>query len=130
MSATIPGSARIAAPGLVEVTPGNGLIKMWPFSVCHHVSTIGQLLPSMCSRYHIHASGLMGSPTLPNRRSDDKSCWAGMSRPHRMNVRILVGAQYRTVTPYFSTISHQRPRWGVSGVPSYKTDVVAFASGP
>src|SRR5699024_12451015 len=84
----------------------------------------------MCAIYIYHAAGMMCTPTLPNRRSYDKSCLAVMSRPHRMNVRILVGAQYRIVTPYFSTISHQRPRWGVSGVPSYKTDVVAFASGP
>ena len=47
-----------------------------------------------------------------------------------MNVRITVGAVYRIVTRYFSTISHQRPRCGVSGVPSYMTDVARLASGP
>src|SRR5699024_7818778 len=108
----------MAAPGLVAVTPGNGLIKMWPFSVCHQVSTMGQLLLPMISRYHIQASGLIGSPTLPRRRRDDRSKSAGISRPHFIKVRILLGAQYNTVTPYFLTISHQRSRCGVSGVNS------------
>ena len=45
-----------------------------------------------CSRrYHIQASGLIGSPTLPSTRSDDRSNSAGMSSPHFMNVRIAVG---------------------------------------
>src|SRR5690349_7484924 len=91
-SAPMPGSGRVAEPGLVEVTPGSGLIMIAPVSVCHQVSTIGQLLRPMCSRYHIHASGLIGSPTDPSSRSDDRSCAAGMDSPHFMNVRIVVGA--------------------------------------
>ena len=63
-----------------------------PVSVCHHVSTIGQRSPPMCSWYHIHASGLIGSPTEPSSRSDDRSCFAGHSVPHVMNARIAVGA--------------------------------------
>ena len=46
----------------------------------------------MCSRYQIHASGLIGSPTLPSSRSVDRSCFAGISVPHFMKVRIVVGA--------------------------------------
>ena len=46
----------------------------------------------MCSWYHIHASGLIGSPTEPSSRSDDRSCFAGSSVPHFMNVRMAVGA--------------------------------------
>lgn len=46
----------------------------------------------MTSRYHIHASGLMGSPTLPNRRSEDKSCLRTGSSPSRMKARMAVGA--------------------------------------
>ena len=65
---------------------------MPPVSVCHQVSTIGQRLPPMCSWYHIHASGLIGSPTEPSSRSDDRSCFAGSSAPHFMNVRMAVGA--------------------------------------
>src|SRR5438132_4452433 len=119
----MPGNAVIAAPGFVEVIPGSGVIRIEPVSVCHHVSTIGQLSRPMFLRYHIQASGLIGSPTLPSSRSEERSCAAGNSSPHFMNVRIVVGAVYRIVTLYFSTIDHQRSRAGVSGVPSYMTDV-------
>src|SRR5690606_20304659 len=102
-------------PGLVAVTPGRGEIRMEPVSVCHHVSTTGQRLPPMTRRYHIHASGLMGSPTLPRSRSELRSNCAGMASPHFMNVRIAVGAVYRMLTLYFSMISHQRPSCGVLG---------------
>jgi hypothetical protein len=47
-----------------------------------------------------------------------------------MNVRMVVGAVYSSVTRYRSTMSHQRSRAGVSGVPSYMSDVAPFASGP
>src|SRR5436305_5847736 len=99
----MPGSAVIAEPGLVDVTPGSGLIMMAPVSVCHQVSTIGQASRPMFARYHIHASGLIGSPTVPMRRSDDRSNFAGISSPHFIMVRISVGAVYRIVTPYFCT---------------------------
>src|ERR1700692_2791140 len=108
MSAAMPGNAVIAAPGLVDVMPASGVMRMEPVSVCHHVSTIGQLSLPMFLRYHIHASGLIGSPTLPSSRSDEMSCICGNSSPHFMNVRMVVGAVYRIVTLYFSTIDHQR----------------------
>ena len=73
---------------------------------------------------------MIGSPTEPSSRRLDRSYLAGMSSPHFMNVRIAVGAQYRIETLYFLTISHQRPRSGVSGVPSYMTEVAPLASGP
>ena len=82
----------MAAPGLVEVMPGRGEMRIAPVSVCHQVSTIGQRLRPTCSRYHIHASGLMGSPTDPRRRRLDRSCDAGRSSPHFMSVRMVVGA--------------------------------------
>ena len=88
----MPGTGVIADPGLVVVTPGSGEIMMPPVSVCHQVSTIGQLLCPMVSRYHIQASGLMGSPTLPSTRSEPRLYLAGMSAPHFMKVRINVGA--------------------------------------
>ena len=88
----MPGSGRIAEPGLAAVTPGSGLIMIAPVSVCHQVSTIGVRSPPMTRRYQIHASGLIGSPTEPSSRSDDRSCSAGISSPHFMKVRIAVGA--------------------------------------
>ena len=88
----MPGSGSVALPGFSVVTPGSGLIMIAPVSVCHHVSTIGQRSPPMCCQYQIHASGLMGSPTLPSSRSDERSRLSGNSGPHFMNVRIAVGA--------------------------------------
>src|SRR4029079_556479 len=126
----MPGSGKVAEPGFVVVTPGSGEIMIWPVSVCHHVSTTGARSPPMTSRYQRHASGLIGSPTEPSTRSDDRSCRFGCSSPCFMNARIAVGAQYRIDTLYCSMISHQRSHAGVSGVPSYMTPVVPFASGP
>src|ERR1700755_2980987 len=129
-SAPPPGSARMAAPGLPAVTPGSGLIMIDPVSVCHQVSTTGQRPPPMNSRYRTWPSGLIGSPAEPSSRRLDRSYLAGMSSPHFMNIRITVGAQYKMVTLYLLTISHHRPRSGVSGVPSYMTEVAPLASGP
>src|ERR1035438_430224 len=67
-STMIPGKGRVAEPGLVAMAPGSGVIKMAPVSVCHQVSTMGQRPRPITSRYHIHASGLMGSPTLARTR--------------------------------------------------------------
>src|ERR1035438_7447983 len=91
-STMIPGKGRVAEPGLVAMAPGSGVIRMAPVSVCHQVSTIGQRLRPITSRYHIHASGLMGSPTVPNKRNELRSCFFGHSSPHLMKVRIAVGA--------------------------------------
>jgi hypothetical protein len=65
---------------------------MPPVSVCHHVSTMGQRSPPMTRWYHIHASGLIGSPTLPRSRSDERSCFRGHASPHLMKARMAVGA--------------------------------------
>ena len=70
----------MAEPGLVVVTPGSGVIMWPPVSVCHHVSTIGQRSPPMCVWYHIHASGLMGSPTVPSTRSERQVVAGGLAR--------------------------------------------------
>src|ERR1041385_9209202 len=76
-SGKTPKKGKVALPGLVGVAPGSGVIMIPPVSVCHHVSTIGQRFPPITSRYHIQASGLIGSPTDPSSRSDDRSCLAG-----------------------------------------------------
>ena len=39
--ASTPGNGLVAEPGFVVVTPGSGVIRIIPVSVCHHVSTIG-----------------------------------------------------------------------------------------
>src|SRR3954452_3778737 len=103
----MPGRVPIADPGLVAVTPGSGETMIAPVSVCHQVSTIGQRSPPMWCRYQIHASGLIGSPTDPSSRRLERSNLAGMSAPHFMKVRIVVGAVYRMVTLYFWMISQK-----------------------
>src|SRR5215469_6935100 len=104
-SALTPGNGRMAEPGLLAVTPGSGEIMIAPVSVCHQVSTTGQRSRPMFLRYQIQASGLIGSPTEPSTRSEDRSNLAGMSSPHLANVRIVVGAVYRIVILYFCTSS-------------------------
>ena len=74
------------------MTPGSGVIRIIPVSVCHQVSTIGQRPPPTCSWYQIHASGLIGSPTEPSSRSVERSWRCAYSGPHFMCVRIAVGA--------------------------------------
>src|ERR1700677_1330170 len=91
-SAITPGSGSVAEPGLVSIAPGSGEIIVAPVLVCHQVSTIGQRPPPITSRYHIQASGLIGSPTLPSSRSALRSCLRGDCSPRRMNARIDVGA--------------------------------------
>ena len=92
MSAPIAGSGSVALPGFRVVTPGSGLIMMAPVSVCHQVSTTGQRSPPMWCQYQIHASGLIGSPTLPSRRRLERSRPSGYCGPHFMKVRMAVGA--------------------------------------
>src|SRR5215471_14387232 len=87
-----PKNGSVALPGLVGTAPARGVIRIEPVSVCHHVSTMGQRPPPIFLWYHIQASGLIGSPTVPNKRSDDRSCFATHLSPQRMNARIAVGA--------------------------------------
>ncbi len=91
-SAAMPGSGRVQEPGLVGVTPGSGVIMCAPVSVCHQVSTIGQRSSPTTWWYHIQASGLIGSPTVPRIRSDDRSYFCGNSSPSFISARIAVGA--------------------------------------
>jgi hypothetical protein len=97
-AASMPGNGFVAEPGLSVVTPGSGVIRIIPVSVCHHVSTTGVRSPPTCSRYQTHASGLIGSPTLPSSRSDERSEFSAYSGPHFMCARIAVGAVYRMST--------------------------------
>src|SRR5262245_64447184 len=92
MSGTTPGKGSVADPGLVEIAPGMGVSIIAPVSVCHHVSTTGQRSLPMTLWYHIQASGLIGSPTVPNSRRLDRSYFSGHCSPHLTNVRIAVGA--------------------------------------
>src|SRR6266568_500710 len=85
---SIPKKGKVALPGLVGIAPGRGVIRIDPVSVCHQVSTIGQRPPPIFLWYHIHASGLIGSPTVPSRRREERSWLAGHCAPHLMHARI------------------------------------------
>src|SRR6185369_16397373 len=91
-SASMPGNGLVPEPGLVGVAPGMGEIIMAPVSVCHHVSTIGQDSLPMVLLYQIHASGFMGSPTVPSKRRLERSCLSAHCSPHLINARMAVGA--------------------------------------
>jgi hypothetical protein len=67
-------------------------MRICPVSVCHQVSTTGQRPWPMTFQYQTHASGLIGSPTVPSRRRLDRSQRLGYWSPQRMKVRIAVGA--------------------------------------
>src|SRR3569623_836802 len=88
-SASTPRNGRVADPGFNE-TVGRGAIKIIPVSVCHHVSMMGLLLP--VTRWnHSHASGLIGSPTLPSIRKAERSYFLGHSSPYFMRSLTAVG---------------------------------------
>src|SRR5262245_56305428 len=65
-SATMPCGGLVAFPCLVGIARGSGGIATAPVSVCPPVSTVGQRPAPMTLWYHIHASGLIGSPRLPS----------------------------------------------------------------
>jgi hypothetical protein len=91
-AASTPKNGSVHEPGTVGVAPGSGVIMWPPVSVCHQVSTTGQRPPPTTSRYHIQASGLIGSPTVPSSASRDRSCFFTCASPALRNERIAVGA--------------------------------------
>src|ERR1700674_3948001 len=91
-AASMVGKGLVAEPGFRAVMPGRGVIRIMAVSVCHQVSTTGVLLPPMCSRSQTQASGLIGSPTEPNTRSELRPCFCAYSGPHFVWVPVGVGA--------------------------------------
>jgi hypothetical protein len=91
-SISTPKSGSPALPGLAPHAPGSVVSIIEPVSVCHQVSTMGQRPPPITRWYQLQASGLIGSPTEPRRRSDERLAAAGHWSPARMNERIAVGA--------------------------------------
>ena len=92
IAASTPKNGRVHEPGTVGVAPGSGVIMCPPVSVCHQVSTIGQRLAPTTSWYQIHASGLIGSPTVPSMTRLDRSCFFTCWSPQLRRARIAVGA--------------------------------------
>src|SRR5215471_751106 len=129
-SAITPGKGRVAEPGFVGIAPGNGVISIIPVSVCHQVSTIGHRPRPITSLYHIHASGLIGSPTVPSSLKLFISYRRGHCSPHFMKARSAVGAVYRMLTLCRSMILQKRSGSGQLGAPSYIVEVAPFCRGP
>src|SRR5690554_1441772 len=93
---SMPGNGSVQEPGLSGVAPGNGVRMCEPVSVCHQVSTTGQRSRPTWVKYHIHASGLMGSPTEPMMRRLVRSNFLGwcssLDSDALMSERMAVGA--------------------------------------
>jgi hypothetical protein len=84
MASSILKKGTVAEPGLVSMASGKGITTMDPVSIClkphqsapntrrgetkthQNVSTIAHCFLPTCSLYQFHASGLIGSPTLPS----------------------------------------------------------------
>ena len=81
MAAWMPGKGKVQEPGTSGVAPGSGVIMWLPVSVCHQVSTTGQRPPPTTLKYHIQASGLIGSPTVPRMRREERLYFFGRSAP-------------------------------------------------
>ena len=82
----------MALPGFIGVNPAMGVIIIAPVSVCHHVSTIGQEESPTTLKYHSHASGLIGSPTVPSTLKDFLDEDSTKSSPCAINALKAVGA--------------------------------------
>src|SRR4030095_13981048 len=125
-----PGIGKVAQLGLAGVMPAKFEISTPPVSVCHHVSTIGHFFFPIFSSYQCHASSFIGSPTVPNTFSDERSFPLMGSSPKPIKLRIAVGAVYRILTLCLSTISQNLPASGQVGRPSNIKDVAPAANGP
>src|ERR687885_1595387 len=112
--ASTPGTGKVAEPGFIGRVsmPVHILSIIPPVSVCHHVSIIGQFSLPIVLKYHIHTSGLMGSPTVPSSLSDERSKELGIALPYFMYRRSAVGVVYSMVAPCFSTIAQYLSGFG------------------
>jgi len=106
-----PGNARMAEPGVASVMPGSRVTMMAPVSVCHHVSTAGQLPLPRCRRSPAAATvrpgrqGHQRQAALPRRRDERpqqlgrlpprqvRAAWAATARrvAHSRSASILPG---------------------------------------
>ena len=72
--------------------PGIGEIRCPPVSVCHHVSITGHLSLPTTVEYQLQASGLIGSPTVPNILKELKSHFSIYEFPSFIKDLKTVGA--------------------------------------
>ena len=82
-SISTPGIGLVAEPGFngTVSSPGKGDNIIPPVSVCHHVSIIGHFDFPIISKYQTHTLGLMGSPTVPRSRNEERLNEFGIESP-------------------------------------------------
>jgi hypothetical protein len=88
----MPGNGNVAKLGFVGVTPARAEIKIPPVSVCHQVSTNGQLPFPIWLLYQCQASSFIGSPTLPITFNEFNLYGVTKSKPAAYRALIAVGA--------------------------------------
>src|SRR5207342_2641162 len=125
-----PGNGNVAQLGFAGVTPARFEINVPPVSVCHHVSTMGLFFLPIFSSYQCQASSFIGSPTVPNTCSEERSLPSKGFSPKPIKLLMAVGAVYKIFTLYLSIISQNLPASGQVGMPSNIMEVAPAASGP
>lgn len=91
----------------------------------------GHLRSPTTSNSHCHARGLMGSPTLPRTRSDDRSCFVTHLVPYagcaicchtdtKARTRSVMGKTGRVMKRPWCTFDW-RPCYGVAQMPHMST---------
>jgi len=91
MTGSIPGKGKVAEPGLSGVAPGRGVISIPGFGLPPGIHYRAMLVPDNIV-VHIHASGFIGSPTVPRSLRLDRSLFLGHSSPLLSRALIAVGA--------------------------------------
>src|SRR4051812_10035305 len=89
IAVSMPGTAKVAEPGFIGIVSIHVHILsiIPPVSVCHHVSTIGQLSLPIVLKYQDQTSGFIGSPTVPSSLRDERSNEFGIASPYFMYIR-------------------------------------------
>ncbi len=87
-----PKNGRVAEPAFSSIAPGSGVIIKPPVSVCHQCPSPGTSRYRSSSSTTPSASGLIGSPTEPRMRSEERSVPSIALSPSAIRARIAVGA--------------------------------------
>ncbi len=86
-----PKNGRVAEPAFSSIAPGSGVIIKPPVSVCHGVHHRALLVTDLLP-VPLPSFGLIGSPTEPRMRSEERSVPSIALSPSAIRARIAVGA--------------------------------------
>jgi hypothetical protein len=109
---------------------GSGERKHAPTSVPPDKLMMGHRPPPTSSISHRYGSGFHGSPVDAKMRRVERSCERTGSVPLGMSARMSVGETPSAVTPWRSTVAHNRSGPGWFGAPSVNSTVEPSASAP